>query len=120
MRLYDVPRLGEPFAPRGLRGAALVLDAFTPTHLDAWRGRVLLADGTAARALVVRHAGDVVGRPPLRGRGRLRAVLGTEPPERPLAGIVVTEAGAELVWLPERDVDLLARELSRERWRDFL
>ena len=118
--MYDVPAVGEPFFPRGLKGAAVVLDAFTPTHVDAWRGRVLLADGTAARALVVRRAGDVMTRGRLLGRARLQAVLDSDPPERPLAGLVVEERGTTLHWLPERDPDLLARELSRERWRDFL
>jgi hypothetical protein len=116
--MYDVPRLGEAFTPRGLRGATVVLDEFTPTHLDAWLGRVLLADGTAARALVVRHAGDVLGRKPLLRRSG--AVLDTSPPPRPLAGIVVEANGTTLVWLPDRDPALLATELSRAEWRSFL
>ena len=117
--MFDVPKVGEAFTVRGLKGAAVVLDEFTPTHLDAWRGRVLLADGTAARALVVRHAGNVRGRS-LLGGGRVRAVRECAPPATPLAGIVVEERTTTLVWLPERDPALLARELSRAEWRSFL
>lgn len=116
--MYDVPAIGEAFFLRGLKGAAVVLDEFTPTHLDAWRARLLLADGTTARALVVRHAGNVKGSA-LR-RARLREVEQSAPPPTPLAGIVVEERSATLVWLPERDPTLLARELSRADWRSFL
>ena len=130
--MYDVPRLGEPFLARGLRDVAAVLDAFTPTHLDAWLGRAVLdptaaADGTpgpdvAARVLVVRHTGDVASRRLAWGRRgrRLRAAAAAAPPERPLLGLVVEQTGATALWLPDRDPAALAVELSRRDWRDHL
>ena len=132
--MYDVPRIGEPFALRGTRDVAVVLDEFTPTHLDAWHGRALVAPsalpsppgGSAgdvpARVLVVRHAGDVAGRRPAFGRRRARldALLDLRPPPGPLLGIVVEREGPTLLWLPDRDAALLARELSRAEWRTFL
>lgn len=129
--MYDVPRLGEPFALRGQREVALVLDEFMPTHLDAWLGRALVAPSALpgpsgdsdlpARVLVVRHAGDVVGKAPVVGRrrARLRAVAGVRPPEVPLLGVVVEKDGATLLWLAERDPAILARNLSRVNWRLF-
>ena len=118
--MYDVPVVGDAFVPRGLRGVAVVLDEYVPTHLDAWLGRALLADVTPARVLVVRHAGDVRGRAPWRGRGRVAAVKDARPPERPLYGVVVEERETALVPLPDRDPALLVRELSRAEWRTFL
>ena len=131
-QMYDVPPLGEPFLPRGVRGVALVLDEFAPTHLDAWLGRAALdpiavADGkpgddVTARALVVRHAGDV--RSGRRGwfgaRRRLAAVHESAPPPQPLLGVVVERQGTTLLWLPDRDPARLAVELSRRDWREHL
>jgi hypothetical protein len=136
--MYDVPRLGVPFVPRGLRDVALVLDEFTPTRYDAWLGRALaplpalpsplsgggrFADGEVpARAVVVRHSGDVAGRVPAFGRrrSRLAAVLDVTPPPAPLLGVVVEDSGVSLLWLPDRDPATLARDLSRADWRLFL
>lgn len=135
---YDVAPLGRPIALRGQRDVALVLDEFTPTHLDAWLGRALAPpsalpepvsgggrsadDEVAARAVVVRHSGDVAGRTPSFGRrrSRLDAVLEAKPPSTPLLGVVVEEREVSLLWLPDRDPALLVRELSRADWRLFL
>jgi hypothetical protein len=111
--MWDVPPLAEPFALRGRRDAAVVLDAFTPTHLDAWTGRAFV-DGRALRCVVVRHAGDVRGR----GRRGLATVWESAPPPEPVLGIVVEERGPTLVWLPPGEHH--ARDLSRRDWRAFV
>jgi hypothetical protein len=134
--MYDVPPLGEPFGLRGVRDVALVLDTFAPTHLDAWLGRAVLPDGAAtgapsrpplalgagltARALVVRHAGDVAKHRALFGRGRLDAVRKADPPGEPLLGVVVEQRGATLLWLPPDNERNLAVALSRADWRAFV
>jgi hypothetical protein len=134
--MYDVPPVGRPLTLRGTKDAAVVLDAFAPTHLDAWRGRAVVDPaavqgvpsapplaagdgGVTARAVVVRHGGDVAGRTPRLRRHRLAAVRDATPPEQPLLGIVVEPGGTTLLWLPPKDPELLARELSRAEWRTF-
>lgn len=134
-RVYDVPPLGEPFVLRGARDVAVVLDVFTPTHLDAWTGRAVFAEpavaGTpsrpplavggdlTARAVVVRHAGDVRGRRRLLGPGRLDAVRDAQPPPEPVVGIVVEAGTTTLLWLAPDDPAVLARDLSRADWRAY-
>lgn len=129
--MYDIPRLGEPFALRRRGDVALVLDEFVPTHLDAWLGRAVLdpvavddppGDDVAARVLAVRHAGDMTGSRRTWGRRgrRLREAYEASPPPTPLLGVVVEETGPTLLWLPDRDPARLAVELSRRDWRDHL
>ncbi|MDQ1711253.1 MAG: hypothetical protein QOE45_703 [Frankiaceae bacterium] len=135
--MYDVPPIGRPLVLRGTRDAAVTLDEFAPTHLDAWLGRAVAdpaaiqgvpsaeparaGDDVAVRAVVVRHGGDVAGRTPLFGarRRRAEAVLHADPPAEPLLGIVVEPGATSLLWLPAKDPALLARELSRAEWRSF-
>jgi hypothetical protein len=135
--MYDVPPIGRPITLRGTRDAAVLLDAFEPTHLDAWTGRAVavpsaiqgvpsndplrVGDAVAARAVVVRHAGDVVGRTPVFGarRARAEALLHADPPGEPLLGVVVEAHATTLLWLPAKDPAALARELSRAEWRAF-
>jgi hypothetical protein len=135
--MYDVPPIGRPITLRGTRDAAVILDAFAPTDLDAWTGRAVavpsaiqgvpsnepqrVGDAVAARAVVVRHAGDVVGRTPMFGarRARAEALLSAQPPGEPLLGIVVEAGGTSLLWLPAKDPAALARDLSRTEWRTF-
>ena len=128
-RMYDVPPIGRPITLRGTRDAAVIL--------DAWTGRAVavpsaiqgvpsnepqrVGDAVAARAVVVRHAGDVAGRTPMFGarRARAEALLSAQPPGEPLLGIVVEAGGTSLLWLPAKDPAALARDLSRTEWRTF-
>jgi hypothetical protein len=117
-RMYDVPRIGEPFPLRGVRDVLLTLDEFAPTHLDAWYGRADLG-GREVPAVVVRHAGDVMRH----GLGRRRKAADLLPEDAPpdaVLGVVVEEDGVSLRWLPPGDPAAAARDLSRRDWRAFL
>ncbi len=135
---WDVPPIGRPFLVRGRRDAAVVLDDFQPTHLDAWLGRaIVLPAGVtgvpsdaptlvagdpegalAARVVVVRHGGDLVGRTPWFGvrRRRLDALLTADPPGEPLLGVVLDPGGATLLWVRGRP-GAAAAALSALDWR---
>ncbi|HVE98350.1 MAG TPA: hypothetical protein VNA12_04145 [Mycobacteriales bacterium] len=137
-RFDEIPPIGRPFAARGRRDLSLLLDAFAPTHLDAWTGRaVVLPAGVlgvpsdapdlapadpegalVARAVVVRHAGAVSGRRPWFGsrRGRLDVLLSADPPSAPLLGVVVEPGGVTAVWVQGRSAEVAVR-LSQPGWR---
>ncbi len=117
-RMYDVPRIGEPFPLRGVRDVLLTLDEFAPTHLDAWYGRATLA-GREVPAVVVRHAGDVM-RHGLGRRRKAEDLLPGEPGPDAVLGVVVEADGVSLRWLPPKEPAALARDLSRKNWRAFL
>lgn len=137
MAIDEIPVLGTPLAVRGRKDLSVLLDEFTPTHLDAWQGRavvvpsgvrgvpadapdLLSGDGEGAllaRAVVVRHGGSVSGRGLIFGarRRRLDALLTARPPSIPLLGIVIEPAGVTAVWVSGEPGEVALR-LSSADW----
>ncbi len=137
-RIAEVPVLGRPLAVRGRPDLAVLLEDFTPTHIDAWTARAVFPAGQAAgrpsrppvglsgdpdgavvaRAVVVRHGGDVSRRTPRLGRRRRRldALLTAQPPGEPLVAVVIEEGGSHLLWVTGEPADV-ARRLSAPGWR---
>ncbi len=135
-RFYEIPPIGKPFGVRGLKDLGLVLDEFTPTHLDSWRGRAVFplslargvpsatpltdqdAGAVVASAVVVRHAGNLTGGPVRFGarRHRLDLLLTARPELTPLVGVVVEAGETSLVWV-DGGLATVAAALSRPDWR---
>lgn len=137
-RFDEIPPIGTPLAVRGRKDLTVVLDEFTPTHLDAWTGRavvvpagvrgvpddapaLLTGDPEGAlvvRAVVVRHGGSVSGRRPMLGvrRARLDALLQADPPAHPVLGVVVEASEVTALWVRGAVADV-ANALSSPSWR---
>ena len=135
---WEVPPLGTPFALRRCKDAAIVLDDFRPTHLDAWVGRAVVLPAAVqgvpsdapdllpgdpegalvAQAVVVRHTGNLVGRSPWFGvrRRRLDHLIAADPPDEPLLGVVIEVTGATILWVRGKP-DEVATTLSGPDWR---
>jgi hypothetical protein len=139
-RFFEVPALHRAFVLRGAPEVAVILDEFTPTHIDVWRGRAALppeaALGTPSdaprvvdgalhtRAVVVRHGGDVTGRVPRFGarRHRLDGLLrgvSAEVPDTPLLAVVLEEATTTVFWV-RGEAAPVAQRLSDAGWRTLV